>query len=425
MGTAINRRRFLGRSALGAAGMLAARGVVAADTPSERVVVGVMGLSRGRTLATQFAKQANVAVRYVCDVDSKRAAVCADAVEKTGASRPTALGDFRRILEDPEVDALVCAAPNHWHAPATILACAAGKHVYVEKPCSHNPREAELMVAAAEKYQRVVQVGTQRRSSGSIREAMALLHAGEIGRVYASVAHFHAKRPAIGVGKPVDPPPHLDYELWQGPAPRTPLLDNRVHYNWHWFWHWGNGEFGNNGVHRIDICRWGLGVDFPSRVSSLGGRYAFQDDQETPDTQSVTFEFGGDKLISWQGHSCNPYGKDFVNFHGETGTLLVASEGEYQVLDMDNQVVKRGAGDRGDIEHIQNFLAAIRGNDASGLHCGIADAYKSTILAHLGNIAYRTGQTLACDPASGHIPDNPEAMTLWSREYAPGWEPVV
>jgi predicted dehydrogenase len=427
MSQSINRRAFFGRTALGAAGIAAGVSTAGAqESATSRVVIGVMGMSRGRSLATQFASLPNVEVRYTCDVDSNRAAKGAEAVEKGGAKRPQAITDFRRILEDPEVDALVCAAPNHWHAPATILACAAGKHVYCEKPCSHNPREAELMVEAARKHKRAVQVGTQRRSSVSIREAIEMIHGGKIGRVYSARATFSSKRASIGTGKPADVPSNLDYDLWQGPAPRKPWMSNRVHYNWHWFWHWGNGEIGNNGVHLLDVCRWGMGVDFPVHVASAGGRYAFQDDQETPDTLNTAFAFEGDKLITWQGQSCNPYGPDFVNFHGEKGSLLVADNGGYRLLDLDNKELRRrDQANRGDIEHIEDFLAAIREDRTTGLNCGIEDAYQSTTLCHLGNIAQRLGRSLRCDGSNGHILDDPEAMAMWSRKYEPGWEPVV
>jgi predicted dehydrogenase len=425
METGIDRRGFLGRSALGAAALATAVGARGQEAPSQRVVVGVMGLGRGLSLAEQFATQPGVEVRYCCDVDSKRAAEGAAAVEKSGAPRPQEIGDFRRILDDSEVDALICAAPNHWHAPATILACAAGKHVYVEKPCSHNPREGELMAEAARKYQRAVQVGTQRRSSATIRRAMERLHGGAIGKVYASRATFASNRGSIGTGQPAEAPPYLDYEHWQGPAPRRPFLNNRIHYNWHWFWHWGNGELGNNGVHFLDVCRWGLQVDFPERVTSLGGRYAFQDDQETPDTQSVALAFAGDKLITWQCNSCNPYGSEFVNFYGDQGTMLIADGGDYTLLGPDNTVVETEKGTRGDIEHIVDFLAAVREGRTSGLNSGIEDAFKSTTLCHLGNIAQRVGRSLRCNAADGHILDDAEASALWAREYEPGWEPVV
>ncbi|MCC6695390.1 MAG: Gfo/Idh/MocA family oxidoreductase [Candidatus Hydrogenedentes bacterium] len=423
MPLAINRRQFLDLAALSAAASLTA-GAQESSQP-ERVVIGVMGLSRGRALAQQFAQQPNVEIRYVCDVDSIRAAACAAEVEKAGGGKPQAIGDFRRILDDAEVHALVCAAPNHWHAPATILACSAGKHVYVEKPCSHNPNECELMAEAARKHGRVVQVGTQRRSSQSIRKAIELIHGGAIGRVYSSRATYASARGSIGKGKPTEVPATLDYDLWQGPAPRVPYIDNRIPYNWHWFWHWGNGELGNNGVHYLDICRWGLQVSFPIRVTSSGGRYCFDDDQETPDTHAIALEFEGEKMITWQGHSCNQYGSDFVNFYGETGTLTISDGGDITFYDASNKVVQSEKGDRGDVEHIANFLAAVRGNDPTLLHSGIEDAHPGTTLCHLGNIAQRTGRALRCDPANGHILDDAEAMTYWARQYEPGWEPKV
>ncbi|MBI2422150.1 MAG: Gfo/Idh/MocA family oxidoreductase [Candidatus Hydrogenedentes bacterium] len=420
----MNRREFVGRTALGAVALAASLPARAEEAP-RTVVVGVMGLSRGMALATEFAVQPGVEVRYVCDVDTKRAETCAAEVEKACGKRPQIVDDFRRILEDQGVDALVCAAPNHWHAPATILACSAGKHVYVEKPCCHNPREGELMIEAARKHNRAVQVGTQRRSSPSIRKAIEMIHGGAIGRVYASRATYASVRPSLGRGKPVAVPAELNYDLWQGPAPRMDYLDNRVHYNWHWFWHWGNGELGNNGVHTLDLCRWGLQVDNPVRVTSCGGRYRFADDQETPDTHTVGFEFEGNRAITWQGHSCNGYGEDFVNFYGETGTLCLDDGGDFKLLDLDNKVVLEEKGTLGGPEHIADFLTAIRDEAPTRLHCEIGDAYKSTLLCHLGNIAHRTGRSLRCDAADGKILDDAEAMKHWARDYEPGWEPKV
>ncbi|MDP6442169.1 MAG: Gfo/Idh/MocA family oxidoreductase [Pirellulaceae bacterium] len=425
--TTNTRRRFLTDAALGAgAVMVSTTSARGAESANEKIVVGVMGLSRGRSLATSFAKRPNVEVRYVCDVDSDRAGDCAELVAGAGSKKPQAVGDFRKILDDKAVDALVCAAPNHWHGPATIYGCQAGKHVYVEKPCSHNPAEGELMIAAARKNKRAVQVGTQRRSGPETIAAMKALADGAIGRVYAVNAFYNSARGSIGKGKSASPPARLDYDLWQGPAPRTRYLDNRVHYNWHWFWHWGNGELGNNGVHTLDLCRWGAQVDFPIRVTASGGRYCFDDDQQTPDTHHVSYEFDGGVSIHWRGLSCHRHGGGFVTFLGAEGALDLDSNGTHRIFDAANKQVKEVKGtSRGDIEHIDNFLAAIRNDQPLALNAEIAIGHRSTLLCHLGNIAQRTGETVQCNAADGHIQDNAGQQQLWQRDYETGWEPKV
>ncbi len=425
MSSTTSRRRFLGTTAAISQAALVAQASAQSQAASEKIVIGVMGLSRGRSLSTSFAKRPNVEIKYVCDVDSQRADSCADLIMGAVNKKPQAIGDFRRILDDPDVDALVCSAPNHWHAPATILACQAGKHVYVEKPCSHNPQEGEWMVQAARKHKRAVQMGTQRRSGETLRKAITMLSEGVIGRVYHSRAFYFSLRGSIGTGTPAKVPGHLDYELWQGPAPTTEYMDNRVHYNWHWFWHWGNGELGNNGVHSLDICRWGLGVDYPTRITSTGGRYTFEDDQETPDTQTVSFEFSDGKSMTWQGLSCNRNGGGFVSFFGEDGSMVIGGGGEYTLYDRNNKEIKTEAGSRGDIEHIDNFLAAIRNDKPLALNSEIAEGHKSTLLCHLGNISQRTGRTLDCDPDNGHILNDKAAMDLWARDYNEKFAPKV
>lgn len=429
MSTSMDRRSFLGSAALGAAASsatLAAKSAARYDSPNSRVVVGIMGMSRGRRLAMSLGKQRNVELKYICDVDSQRLDKVAKMLEEKLGATPQKVTDFRRILEDPEVDALANAGPNHWHAPATILACSAGKHVYVEKPCSHNPREGELMVQAARKYNRGVQMGTQRRSSPGTQEAIQQLHEGVIGRVYMVRTWYNSGRGSLGQGKPAPVPAHLDYDLWQGPATRVPYKDNLIHYNWHWHWHWGNGELGNNGVHTLDLCRWGMDVDYPIKVSSCGGRYCFDDDQETPDTHTVSYEFEGNRMITWAGLSCNRHSPGFITFYGDKGALDLGTKGSYTIYDKDGEVMKKGLADTyGDIQHAQNFLAAIRNDKPLSLNTEIEEAHKTTLMCHLGNIAHRTGRNLTCDPRNGHIKNDPEAMSYWSGEYAKGWEPKV
>jgi predicted dehydrogenase len=428
MPSPLDRRGFLqstaaASAALGAAAI--ARPTRGAASANEKIAVGVMGLSRGSALAAAVASLPNAEVAYLCDVDSRRLETIAKSIGVKQARKPTGVGDFRKILDDPAVDALVIAAPDHWHALATILACAAGKHVYVEKPCSHNPREGELAIAAARKHNRVVQVGTQRRSWPGVIEAIDKLRAGAIGEVLYSRGWYANHRPSIGKGKPAPVPEWLDYSLWQGPAPERPFKDNVLHYNWHGFWHWGTGELGNNGVHALDLCRWGLGVDYPTRVTAGGGKYRYDDDQETPDTQTVTFDFGG-KSILWEGLSWSPRGMEGesfgVTFHGTRATMVLSGNG-YAVYDLTNKEVSKGTGPGSDEIHLADFFASIRGERRP--HADIEEGHKSTLLCHLGNIAYRTGRALACDPHTGHIEHDPEAMRLWTREYRPGWEPKL
>lgn len=425
----INRRGFLGGSgvAMGTFAFTAAKGWASGNAPSDRVTVGVMGLSRGRALATGFAKTPGVTVKYCCDVDQDRADAGADAVRKTvGDQSPEAIQDFRRILDDSDVDALVCAAPNHWHGPATILGCKADKHVYVEKPACHNPWEGEMMVEAARKYNKAVQMGSQRRSSPQLIEAVEAIKDGAIGRLYHARSFYNSRRGSIGFADPSEAPSQIDYELWQGPAPRRPFKSNVVHYNWHWFWHWGNGELGNNGVHGLDLVRWGLGVDLPISVVSTGGRYVFDDEQETPDTHTVSFEFPDRISADWQGLSCNGNAPaPFVIFFGTDGALEMFGNGSYTIKDNAGQEVKSVRGVLGEPEHLTNFVNAIRNDTPLALNAEIEQGVKSTLLCHLGNIAHRVGRSLKCDPSNGKIQNDDEAMSFWKREYAEGWEPTV
>ncbi len=425
MQRSMSRRVFAKRCAATAAVLVSSPAIFTqGQSPNNRIMVGVLGMSRGAALAREFAAQTDVTVKYVCDPDRNRLLPVAEQLSKAGHP---AIGvtDLRQILDDGEVDAVVVATPDHWHAPATILACAAGKHVYVEKPCSHNPAEGEWMVAAARKHNRVVQMGTQRRSWPALREAVQRLQEGIIGRVVVARSWYNALRGPIGRLQAAPVPEGLDWGLWQGPAPRRPYLQGIVHYNWHWFWHWGTGEIGNNGVHGIDLCRWGLGVDYPEEVTSGGAKLYFDDDQETPDSQVVTFRFGR-TMINWEGRSW--HGRGFegerfgASFLGEKGSLVILGSG-YKVYDRQDKLLEQKSGPGSDRLHIENFLNAIR--QSAPLNAEILEGHKSTLLCHLGSIAHRVGRVLRCDPANGHILNDLEAMRLWTREYEPRWEPKV
>lgn len=409
---------------------------------NERIKVAMMGVNaRGLALASNFSLQPNCEITYVCDVDRRAADKCIDKVEKNQNKRPKAQPDFRKALEYKDVDALVVAAPDHWHAPAAILAAKAGKHVYLEKPCSHNPNEGEILLAASRKYKNVViQMGNQRRSWPNIVEGIKELHAGVIGKPYFAKTWYTNNRPSIGIGKETAVPEWLDYDLWQGPAPRKNYKDNFLHYNWHWFWHWGTGEALNNGTHMVDLARWGLGVDYPTKVTSAGGRYRYQDDWETPDTQVLSLEFGNKATITWEGRSCNGRTVEGssvgVIFYGEKGSLQINGANAYTIHDLDNKLVKEvknnvtvdarsltNPSQALDAIHINNFFDGIK--NGATLASDILGGHQSTLLVQLGNIAQRTGSTLNIDPKNGHILNNKEAMKYWSRTYQPGWEPKI
>jgi predicted dehydrogenase len=443
------RRHFIknavtGVAALSLGGILpgfSAKSYASIIGANDRIRVAMMGVnSRGLALANNFSLQPNCEITYVCDVDHRAADKCISEVEKNQNKRPKAEPDFRKALENKEVDALVVAAPDHWHAPAAILASKAGKHVYLEKPCSHNPNEGEILLAVANKYKNVIQMGNQRRSWPNVIAAIKELHGGVIGRPYFAKTWYANNRPSIGIGKETAVPSWLNFDLWQGPAPRTAYKDNILHYNWHWFWNWGTGEALNNGTHMVDIARWGLGVDYPTKVTSAGGRYRYQDDWQTPDTQVITLEFGNKASITWEGRSCNSRNVESesvgVIFYGENGSLQINGGNSYAIHDLKNKLVKEVKNDMNvdarsltspsqalDALHINNFFDAIK--KGTSLNSDILSGHQSTLLVQLGNIAQRTGSTLNIDPKNGHILNNKEAMKYWSRTYQKGWEPTV
>ena len=438
----MKRREFIRDTSLAAAGITFLNfPLFGKNAPSNKVVVAVMGVnSRGAYLAENFAKLSNVEIAYLCDVEDKAIANGLKPFE-AAARKPTIIKDIRELVKKKDFDALLIAAPDHWHAPATILGVANGKHVFVEKPCGHNAYEGELLVQAMNKYpKQLIQMGNQRRSFPTLIEAVQQVKQGIIGNVYFAKSWYANNRKSIGYGKKIPVPPSLNFELWQGPAPRREYKDNLVHYNWHWFWHWGTAETCNNATHEIDCCRWFLGVDYPVKVSSSGGRYAFKDDWETPDTQVASFEFPNNKAITWEGRSCNNFpvegaGRGFI-IYGDKGTLVNDGNADYKIFDEKNKLVKEvksdvkadpnnpvSASGNLDLYHFDNFIKSIRGE--AKLTSPINEGHKSVLLCHLANIAQRTGKTLHCDPKNGHILNDAAAMKLWRREYEKGWEPKV
>ena len=415
----IRRRAFLG--AAGAA-LTVLPGRDGRAAPSERVRVGVIGLrSRGTDHARMFAGNPEAEVVAVCDVDDSMFARPVKAVESKTGKAPLAVKDFRRLLDDKTIDAVTIATPDHWHALMTVMACQAGKDVYVEKPASHNVVEGRRMVEAARKYKRVVQLGTQRRSTPFVEEGIAQLRSGTIGKVGMARAWIHQKRVNIGRGKPGPVPAGVDYDLWQGPAPERPFYANRFHYNWHWFWHWGTGELGNNGIHAVDVARWGLGVDAPLAVSAGGGKYLFDDDQEVPDTQIVTWEFPTACLVwehrMWSAHPTEGSGFGTA-FYGDKGTLII-DEKQWRIEEGGGKVTRGKPGGEGQARHVQNFLDCVkqRSTPAADIETG----HLSTRLCHLGNIAFRLGRKLSFDAPSESFRD-PEADKLLTREYGTHFE---
>jgi predicted dehydrogenase len=426
-----NRREFL---ELTSAGLLAASALGGAQAApkgaNDKLVVGLIGCGgRGSRVAGLFQNSPNVELAYVSDVDDTRRAVAAKSF-KVASSK--AVADLRRILDDKSVDAVIVATPDHWHSIASILACDAGKHVYVEKPISHNIREGRLLVEALARNKTLVQHGTQSRSTPMMTEAVKLLREGVIGDVLVAKCWNIQKRGSIGRGQETDPPAGFDYDTWVGPATLIPYRTNRVHNRWTWWYHFGTGDMGNDGVHDIDYTRWGLGVEtHPTKVSALGGKFHFDDDMEFPDTQQVTFEYPGDgkpghrKLLIYEQRlwSTNyPHNTDSgAEFYGTKGQMYLSRRGKLEILNDRNQPVsvnfKLDA--MNDTLHVQNLCDAIRGT--AKLTADAQTGHLSTTLCHLGNIATRLGRSLTFDPRNEQIVDDAEANALVRRPYRDHW----
>ena len=440
------RREFIKKTSLATAGIATGIGCTSAKSYSriiganDTVNVAVVGLhSRGGGLLNTLIRLGKINAVALCDADievlDRRGA---ETKEKTGET-PKLVKDFRKMIEGNDIDAVFIASADHTHAPFSIYALQAGKHLYCEKPCSQNAHEGELLVAAQRKYGKLVQIGNQQRSGPASQMAVKDVADGIIGEVYEAKCWYANNRESIGNGKIAPVPAHLDWDLWQGPAPRVAYRDNVVHYNWHWFRHWGTGEICNNGLHEMDVCRWALGVNNPVKVSSQGGRFHFADDDwEFFDTQIARFEFEGGKALTWEGRSCNgrkqyERGRGTM-IYGTEGTILV-DRNDYFAYDREGKQIKHesekalsqtmntvGTGALTD-NHIHNFLQAIRAGIK--LNAPVSVANISNHLCHLGNIAQDLGTPLDVDPSSGKVINNTAAQKYWKREYEKGWEPTL
>jgi predicted dehydrogenase len=407
--------------------------VAAYAGPSDTVRVACVGLrGRGKNHISAYSKMPGVEIAAMCDVDESVLNSRIKSLETQ--KKPAAYTDFRKLLEDKTIHAVSIATPNHWHALQTIWACQAGKDVYVEKPCTHNMFEVRQIVAAARQYDRIVQQGSQSRSSPALRNAVAQMREGLLGEVYLTRGLCYKWRNTIEKTPVSEVPKGVHYDLWLGPAQKTPFTKNRFHYNWHWFWDFGNGDLGNQGIHEVDICRWGLGVRYPTKVSAMGGKFMFDDDQETPNTISCNYEFdvdGKKKMMEFEvrhwignteagiadsedggGKSRNCIGNVF---YGSKGYLAIDGYSKYTTFLGREQ--KAGPAEKKGGDHFGNFIAAVRSRKRADLNAEVEEGAISTALVHLANISYRLGRTLHFDEKTFTCKGDAEATAMFTRDY--------
>jgi predicted dehydrogenase len=410
----MNRRYFFASAA--SVALVRPKPAAASDT----VNVAIMGVrGRGRALTQEFVNLNDVRVAALCDVDPRVVGRAAQIVEKSQGKQPPLIGDIRRILDDKSIDAIVVATPDHWHAPATLLACAAGKDVYVEKPASHNFREGRMMVEAARRHNRVVQMGTQARSRESTRHAIEYAQSGKLGRVHLAKAWNLQLRENIGRKPDSSAPAGVDYDTWTGPAPLLPFNENRFHYHWHWHWNYGTGDMGNDGVHQLDQARWALGVDLPRRASGMAAKLFFDDDQQTPDTMNIAFDYG-DRHLIFEMRDWNPYAgpggdENGVAIFGSDGFMMITSG--FSVFDSKGKLVfeEKATPDT----HARDFIDCVKSRQRP--NADIETGHISTTLCHLGNIVARTGRAIAFDVQTQSIFADAEANQLLGRSYRKHW----
>jgi predicted dehydrogenase len=438
----LNRRQFLRSSVCAAAAVTAsahsARGQSVTKAPaSERLQVGCVGVSgRAGQLMHMFAGLKEVEIVALADVDSRKLPGAVQSVEKIQGKKPVAEKDFRKLIENPEIDALVVGTPDHWHAIPTILACMAGKDVYVEKPDGHNMEEGRRMVAAARKHNRIIQLGTQSRTSGHFHEAMAHIRSGKLGRCLVAKGWESARQSAIGRPADSEPPEGVDYDMWLGPAPKRPFNVRRFHGNWRWFFDYGTGDLGNDGVHRLDIARWALStaveaqgeppLGLPTAICASGGKWYFDDMQEWPDTLQVTYEYSGKpgKILTYEMRLWTPYpyyehGEGVV-VYGDQGYIVIGNA-EWKAYDPKHNVVAKGSGDNNGLTHIQNFVDCIKTRKKPNADLETV-GHPSSVLCHAGNVSWRVGRKLILDPKTETFIGDEEANRLRTRpEYRKPW----
>jgi len=380
-------------------------------------VIGVRG--RGMEHVRSYNDHDEARITTICDVDRNVIGKAMKAVSSANGSEPKYVQDLRRVLDDKDIDAVSIATPNHWHSLAAIWALQAGKDVYVEKPVSHNISEGRRLVEAAEKYGKVVQAGTQCRSNKGIQDAVEFLRSGKLGKIYMAKGLCYKPRGSIGHKPDADVPAGVDYSLWLGPAPERPFNPNRFHYEWHWNWDYGNGDLGNQGIHQMDLARWGLGkTEFPKTVMSSGGRFGYSDDGQTPNTQLVVFEFDDCELqFEVRGLLTNDEAKVKIGdlFYGTEGILAITSYTTWQTYL--GPKMEPGPGGSGGGDHFGNFLESVKSRDLKSLNGPIEEGHQSSAFCHLGNIAYRLGRKLHINPSTESFVNDAEADAMLTRKY--------
>lgn len=456
----MDRRHFIMSSAALAAGAVT-KGVASPNDTLRVAVIGLGGrgptaMGRGKDHIQTWAKIPNTQMVAICDIDDAQIAKGLKLFETLNLKKPEVYKDVRKLVESKDIDVISIASPNHWHTLMAIWGMQNGKDVYVEKPCSHNMFEAKQIVAAARKYNRIVQQGSQIRSSDAVREGIQKMHEGMIGDVYLSRGLCYKWRDTIGRAPEEPVPAGVDYDLWTGPSPMHHFTRNRFHYNWHWFWDTGNGDLGNQGIHQVDIARWGLGVRYPVKVSAIGGHFMFDDDQETPNTLNVAYEFnenGKRKMMEFEvrhwmsngeatvgpqprksgaatmadsgappagGNTRRGPSSDSIGnlFYGRNGYMVVDSYHSYKTWMGREQTPGPSNADGDEMtKHVQNFVDAVRSRNRDNLHAEIEEGAASTMLVHLANVSYRVGRTIHFDSEKFEVAGDSEANALFTRNY--------